>query len=254
MIKSNGYILFEGPSALDGSPIVVIATGLKNKSSNRKTGAMVQTYILRADMLPTEAVKTGADESICGDCPHRGDGTGKQRTCYVNVGQGAQVVYKAYKCGVYPNIGKSDWAEFEGKTIRFGTYGDPMAAPIHIWQALKTLASKTTGYTHQWRQSGSMPWAKLLMASADTPVDAREAHNKGFRTFRVASRMGYEKQLGEVLCPASEEAGKKLTCETCGACNGTGTGRKGSIFIPLHGNNAVKANEGHLHIRLLEIA
>jgi hypothetical protein len=56
---------------------------------------------------------------------------------------------------------------------------------------------------------------------------------------------------GEILCPASEEAGKKLTCETCGACNGTATGRKSSIYIPLHGSSAVKANSGHLEDRLI---
>ena len=38
MRNQNGLILWEGPSALDGSPIVVIATGLKRKSANGKIG------------------------------------------------------------------------------------------------------------------------------------------------------------------------------------------------------------------------
>ena len=68
---SNGVILYEGPSVIDGAPIVAIATGLKSPSSNDKTGTMVQVWILRADVAPHEAQKTGADESICGNCPMR---------------------------------------------------------------------------------------------------------------------------------------------------------------------------------------
>ena len=45
----------------------------------------------------------------------------------------------------------------------------------------------------------------------------------------------------ESLCPASAEAGKKLTCEQCLACGGA-DGRKGSIYIPAHGGFAVMAN------------
>ena len=35
----SGFVMYDGPSAIDGAPIVVIAT---LKSSNRKTGDMVQ--------------------------------------------------------------------------------------------------------------------------------------------------------------------------------------------------------------------
>jgi hypothetical protein len=47
--------------------------------------------------------------------------------------------------------------------------------------------------------------------------------------------------LNESLCPASEQAGKKLTCDTCLACDGA-SGKRGSIFIPAHGGTAVMAN------------
>lgn len=67
--RPAGYVLFEGPSAIDGAPVVVIAIV---KSTNVKTGNMIQTYILRADMSPLEAAGQGLDYSICGDCPHRG--------------------------------------------------------------------------------------------------------------------------------------------------------------------------------------
>ena len=39
----NGRILYEGPSMLDGAPIVVIATGFAERTANAKTGSMIQT-------------------------------------------------------------------------------------------------------------------------------------------------------------------------------------------------------------------
>ena len=91
-INRNGVILYEGPSLIDGAPIVVIATGLKKPSKNAKTADMVQTWILRKDIHPKYAVRSGDDVSICGQCPHRmrehlePDGSTKTlRTCYVNM-------------------------------------------------------------------------------------------------------------------------------------------------------------------------
>ena len=69
--RANGYVLYRGPSKIDGKPIVMIATGFKTGSGNVKTGAMIQTWILREDVEPHTAQKTGDDESICGNCPHR---------------------------------------------------------------------------------------------------------------------------------------------------------------------------------------
>jgi hypothetical protein len=43
----RGVVLYEGPSELDGKPIVVVATF---NSVNDKTGNMVQTWIIRSDM------------------------------------------------------------------------------------------------------------------------------------------------------------------------------------------------------------
>ena len=67
----KGVVLYRGPSKLDGEPIVCIATGLKAPSKNPKTGTMVQTWILREDVAPHKAQKTGEDSSVCGDCPLR---------------------------------------------------------------------------------------------------------------------------------------------------------------------------------------
>lgn len=61
----RGFVFYDGPSALDGAPIIGIAV---LHSKNRKTGNMVQTFIIRADQSPLEAIATGDDASICGDC------------------------------------------------------------------------------------------------------------------------------------------------------------------------------------------
>lgn len=241
-----GHVIYRGPSLLDGAPIVAIAI---MGSSNRKTGNMVQTYILRSDVAPIEAIRTGADASICGDCKHRGHATGTKaegRTCYVNIGQGPTVVHKGLQRGIYPDT-PADVVGLlcEGRMVRLGTYGDPAAVPAQVWYHLLTHAAGHTGYTHAWRALdraviGSAEFYRrnglrdLLMASADTPEEAAEAQSTGWRTFRV--RCPDEPLLErESVCPASEEAGRKLHCATCGACDGAGTGRKGSIAIVAHG-------------------
>ncbi len=249
--RHNGAVLWRGPSALDGEPIIVVATGLHQTSRNRKTGAMVQTYILRSDVAPNVAVKTGQDASICGDCPHRGNGDGSGRTCYVTVFQGPLSVYRTFARGGYPDATPEDYKRMRGRPIRFGTYGDPAAAPLRVWELLGSYASVTTGYTHQWRDLPT-EWRYHLMASADTERDALDAWALGYRTFRVTATADDRLGKREALCPASEEAGRKLTCEQCGACGGAEYRRKGSIFIPLHGGLAVKANAAKLQERLRE--
>ena len=252
MSKPNGVILYRGPSLIDGSPIVAIAVGLNRKSHNVKTGGMLQTYILRSDVDPIRALKRGLDSGICGDCPHRGV-AGKERTCYVSVGQGPLGVYRAFKRRLYPRIKHIPDLSIIGvsRYVRLGTYGDPAAVPVQIWEALLQGASGHTGYTHQWRSCDR--WLKqYCMASVDTVAEANEAHALGWRTFRV-NASGITKLPGEAVCPASAEAGHKLQCEECLACCGASSGRRGSIVINLHGGFAVLANREKLNQRLWAI-
>ena len=106
MKKPNGIVIYRGPSMLDGAPIVCIATGLETGSSNGKTGGgLIQTWIIREDQSPTEAVNSGADASVCGGCRHRGsivDGKNVDRSCYVTIFQAPLNVYKSYHRGIYP--------------------------------------------------------------------------------------------------------------------------------------------------------
>jgi len=234
MSKPSGVILYRGPSLLDGAPIIAIATGLDGSHRNRKTGAMVQTWIMRDDVAPHVALKTGQDASVCGDCAHRPANGG---SCYVRVFQAPLVVWKAAQRGVYAQA--ADLGAIRnagrGRVVRVGSYGDPAAVPSSVWEALISGASAHTGYTHQWRASPAL--ASFLMASADSPEEAREAQAMGFRTFRVRAA-SEPVQAREFVCPASKEAGAKTTCAACRACGGTASKAKASPVIIAHGATA----------------
>ena len=223
MSKPLGFIAYEGPSLIDGAPIVVIVNKLDG-SDNEKTGAIVQSFIIRADVAPVEALKTGDDASICGDCPHRPllAKQNGQAPCYVNVGRSVRSVYEAYRRGRYI---KADLATIAralfGKIVRLGTYGDPAAAPVSMWARITRYAAGRRGYTHQWQRPDfdAAAWAPLVMASADSIDEAARANLLGLRVFRVS--IGVDVQAGEASCPASAEAGKRATCAKCTLCSGT---------------------------------
>ncbi len=234
----NGAILWEGKSQIDGAPIMLIATGTKaGKSTNAKTGNLVQTWILRSDMTPQEAVDSGADAAICGACPHRGeivDGKNKGRACYVTIFQAPRNIYGTAKRGVYPRV-KQDNARqlLAGRVVRMGAYGDPAAVPFHVWERILAGTARGTGYTHQWKDCDPR-FAKYCMASADSMDEALAAKEMGYRTFRVGTP-AEKVARGEFLCPASKEAGHKTDCAACRACGGRSSPNKASVFIPAHG-------------------
>ena len=238
-------ILYEGKSRLDGKPIVVILTGLDNKTNNPKTGDMLQTWIMRQDIAPNEALKTGDDYSVCGDCKHRPLKKGK---CYVNVWQAPLQVWKKYKRGGYSKPSRKEVRELvSGRLVRLGAYGDPMAAPIGMWHNVLETAKGHTGYTHQWKmfRTDNGKWQALVMASVDNGNEAMHAHKKGFRYFRVkpknkpAPMYIYDcdtddMTMAEVSCPASKEAGEKTQCAKCLLCSGTSSNSWKAIAIIQH--------------------
>ena len=250
MQKPNGHILYRGPSALDGSPIVAIVTGTATRSANAKTGDMLQTWILREDVAPHVAIKTGEDVSICGNCPHRGEHDGtrwtKTRTCYVQTHNAPLSVWKAYHRGNYPLArSQADRVDIgEGFAVRVGSYGDPYAVPFSVWQALLSRAKRWTGYTHQWAEifhhsrEASDIWSSYLMASADDESERQLADRYGWRTFRVMPTGATFDQRAEVLCPASAEGGHRSSCATCTLCNGVTSKSRKSVAIYVHGTGA----------------
>jgi hypothetical protein len=240
----HSRVIYRGPSLLDGKPIVVVAVW---SARNRKTGTMLQTYILRADIHPFKANKSGEDFSICGNCPHRGTATtlrskklALNRSCYVNMGQGVLIVWKALARGYYPEVSghAAIAAVGRGRMVRLGTYGDPAAVPSYIWESLISEASGHTAYSHQSGMDGAAFRPDIMMQSADTLLDAQQAWIAGRRTFRVVASVADIVKGREILCPASEEAGKRTTCAACGLCGGAAVKAK-SIAIPVHGAGAV---------------
>ena len=213
--------------------IQLIISGLNN-STNRKTGNMVQSYILRRDVSPITALATNKDRSICGDCPLRGktvNGKRIGRPCYVNVGKGPQSVWK----GQSNFAGKEE--SISGRTFRMGTYGDPAFVPISVWRKLIVKSRGHTGYTHQWRKVTAQPYRAIVMASVESPATKADANSRGWRTFRVM-RQSETLQHDEILCPASEEAGKRTTCENCQLCSGN-TIKAKNVAIYAHSSNKV---------------
>jgi hypothetical protein len=227
-----GFIFYRGPSPIDGAPIVAIAT---LKSKNGKTGDMVQTWILRTDVSPLDAIGSGADASICGNCTHRGP----KRTCYVDVGKAPMGIWNAYHRGQYIDLSDDPGTVailIAQRIVRLGAYGDPAMVPVAKWRALLAAAAGRTGYTHAWRRVWAQALKEYVMASVDSVAEQDIARSMGWRTFRVRTETE-PLQANEFACPASPEAGNKKQCITCKACDG-GRAGKASAAIIVHGKMA----------------
>ena len=228
----NGFILHED------SQRVIIATGFETASDNRKTGDMVQVWILVKSCDPVRAIQEGLDRLICGNCMHRGHEEngrfGVGRSCYVNAGQAPLGIWRAWRSGAYlplPSV-----SVFAGRRVRFGAYGDPTWIPLSLALAIAGVSSGWTGYTHQWRKPSLQGWRSLLMASVDSIAELLIARSLGWSTFRVGS----EASVGESLC-ASERVG--TPCMDCLLCAGNRNGLE-SVHIPPHGTGARNFKEG----------
>lgn len=228
-----GFVFFDGPSLIDGAPVIGIAV---LSSVNGKTGNMVQTYVLRADQAPLDAIRAGDDESICGDCVHRPALGG---SCYVDVSKSVTSVFSAWVRGSYPLLAPAAAAGMvSGRMVRMGAYGDPAAIPAGIWRRLLRNAAGRTGYTHQWRRAYAQGLRGLAMASVDTAPERDVARALGWRTFRVRTA---DQALGarEIVCPASDEGGNRRQCISCRACDGAERGSvQASVAIVVHGARA----------------
>ena len=241
--NKNTLSLYEGPSVIDDKPIVVLAANYKNKSANSKTGDMIQIFILRQDISPVEASNNGEDSSICGSCNLRpflakiaklkGDDSA---LCYVNKGQSPNSAWKSWKAGNVAKVSPFKAGLMTTKSVRQGAYGDPAAVPMGIWSAFEAGNKHSgTSYTHRWEETPAM--ASYAMASIDpitypdTLAAREEAHQLGFRTYRVV-KAGDQLQDGEVWCPEKKRDANGPTkiqqtqCFKCGLCSGNRSGAK----------------------------
>jgi len=229
-------VFYEGPSPIDGSPIIGITQDLDYQSANAKTGDLVQTYLMHRDIAPHDAIRSGDDVAVCGDCGHRSVASGGSGACYVLAFRGPLAVWQAYHRGnvIRPDVSELP-AHLDGRMVRMGTYGNPSVVPSPTWRAMLQDAKGWTGYDHRWPDLDASEWADLVMASVDTPAEATIAHSLGWRTFRT--RLATEAlQPWERVCPAAEEAGKVLDCASCRQCDGTSRGaRRPSVAIVAHG-------------------
>ena len=198
---------------------------LGTHSMNMKTGPMAQLWIMRADISPVEAIYSGQDVSICGNCPLKGE-NGRKRTCYVNVSRAPLQTWSGKKQGKLPNHA------LRGRSLRLGAYGDPAALPFEVVEKLVRQAINHTGYTHLWRTCDDR-FKAILVASCDSENDRIEAKSMGWTTFRIKTP-DEPYLLKEDPCPASEEAGKIMQCINCTRCSGE---QKRDIAINVHGRN-----------------
>ena len=223
-MKPNGYILFEDTHR------VIIATGFETPSENAKTGPMVQIYILVRSENPLQAVKSGRDRLVCGNCPLRGE-LGIERGCYVNLGQSPLAVWDCYQRGNYPQL--PSVSLFAGYRVRFGAYGDPTHLPFTLAKSIAETCDGWTGYTHQWRKPSFQPWKSLIMASVETEADKALAESLGWSTFQVIPKNSPKPSTG-IECLSDSHG---IQCHDCLKCNGTRTTPK-SIWIEAHGSGA----------------
>lgn len=226
-----GFRAWEGPSPVDGAPLVLVITP---RSHNTKTGPMAQAWLLLRDVEPFEALRTGADRAICGDCVHRGiDG---RRTCYVSMYHGPRAIWRTLQADRYPlRTFEQASLSLDGEQLRITAYGDPAFVPFEVWRQLLARASGWAGYTHQWRTCDAR-FQSLLMASVESAQEQAVAYRLGWRTFR-ARETGGPLLPGEFQCPASDEAGHRTTCAKCQLCRGLSSPAK-SVSLQLHGRSA----------------
>lgn len=233
---TRNVIVYDGPSRLTGAPILVVA-GAQN--GNRKIGPMLQLWILPGES-PIEAVRTGRDDAICGDCKLRGDGPsqhGGGRSCYVEWWRAPENIWQsAQKPDKTARLTPEAFAVLaDGLQLRIGAYGDPVAVPLSVWTPMLLRAAGWTAYTHAWRRPDAHPYRAFCMASVDTREEQADAAAAGWRTFRVRSSSDDAIREDEVMCPASDEAGHRTVCASCALCRGQARPAK-SVAIIVHGS------------------
>lgn len=160
---------------------------------------------------PIEAIQTGEDKAVCGDCPLR------RRICYVNMLRGPLNVWKRIKDMRARKPIPND------KPIRLGAYGDPFFIPRYLLKLL-TQGRKHVGYTHQWMKKKARGLERYCMASIDrqtaelhgvTVEELREqAKRQGYRTYRILEK-GDSLLPGEIMCPHSTHGVQCIKCLLC---------------------------------------
>ena len=210
----------------------MVFTGFKSKSTNRKTGEMIQTYLLDKATLTTEPKVFGAK---CAECP-------MVSKCYVNhdkqsVRRTVKKLLNGEACSYKFSTLDEVLPLLRGERVRLGTYGDPSALPLHDLQKICEASNGWTGYTHFFKEIDS-DYALFLMASVESLEGELLAHALGYLTFRVLLKedenLEVTKKSIQCLNVVDEKTLVSLQCVDCLICSGTkGRGKK-SVYIHEH--------------------
>jgi hypothetical protein len=194
-------------------------------STNSKTGNVIQQWVTPAKWEGAKKIDQINSQSVCADCP-------LMERCYVKRGQANMGLKSGAKSTNFTEADETDYLDlFKKQFLRFGAFGEPVLAGKKVISKLVGVLRNWTGYTHRWKLP-EYQWAKdYLMASCDSN-DWQQAEEMGWRQFIVIKK-GDPIPPHAVNCPASEEAGKRTTCENCGLCKGNGSKAK-SVWIYEH--------------------
>tara|TARA_Y100000310_G_scaffold133898_1_gene132878 strand:+ start:583 stop:1296 length:714 start_codon:yes stop_codon:yes gene_type:complete len=226
-------VIYQGKSLIDKQDIVVIISGLDGNSQNRKTGHMAQVDIILTDPKPTDAVKSGSDFGICGNCTLRPIYK-NAASCYVNKGWSPLTKWKCFQAGKYPRMTPTQANTIlkdNGISVRIGAYGEPSAVPFKVWQQLVD-GTKFTAYTHSFNEHWyDKRLDSICMLSLDTKLNTVNASSK--RQFRTYKIIGSKNELkpNEIMCPADMSKADGIQCKTCLLCCGSSQLKAKNIAI-----------------------
>ena len=230
----SSHVLWAGPSRLTGAPIMAVAMCSRERSENGKTGDMIQVAIMSQTVSPARAYFLGEDGDVCpGDCAHRSKPRGGKGTCYVNkvklrsAWDRAVALVSAGTIGVPAGF-------WEGARVRIGNEGDGAAVPLEVWRTIADECAGWTAYTAGWRGLSS-EWARIFMASVQTPAEALEASAQGWRFFASSSSPDDDRAY-DAISRACLNTSHGVACVACRGCDGIDKGaRRASFWIPQHG-------------------
>jgi hypothetical protein len=205
-LNTNSRLIYDGPSETDGKRILMILSGIAQKSINDKTRDMAQTFIILADEAPSIVAKAGNDTSVCGECALRpvvakqlrlrinsygdADIAPKVLQCYVDKVRGPDGIWQSWNMGNIETMTPAEAGALVAtlrtcncekphkrtncKTagtplgIRLGAYGDPASVPKRVWSELLEPLSESAKMTSYTHQWETHPeLAEYTMASVD---------------------------------------------------------------------------------------
>lgn len=216
--------------------------------TNRKTGPALGAWPDTRD----------SGRASCAGCPRVDGGCyawgGTVALAYASILRGAAADPAAYTLE-----GALHRAPRGVRIARLGMLGDPAGSPDLVDETLAALpilrgaGIAPLGYTHHWRRPYVAPLRGVLMASCDTPADARDASAAGWRVALVGPRAlatsgarTVETSAGRaVICPAVSRP--SVQCATCPRrmwC-GDADPRLPPVVFPEHGSLSAEWSARH---------